>query len=78
MSKSSICEVKALDEMCQNQNEIGLVNTEFALTSLELGQVIKGSHTSPTAQFFNIVQTAFDSPPPRFEHVCCKFFWTTF
>ena len=22
--------------------------------------------------FFNIVQTAFD-PPPRFEHVCCKF-----
>ena len=27
--------------------------------------------------FFNIVQTASD-PPPRFEHVCCKFFWTTF
>ena len=27
-----------------------------------------------SAVFFNIVQTAFDPPPPRFEHVCCKFF----
>ena len=31
-----------------------------------------------SAVFLNIVQTAFDPPLPRFEHVCCKFFWTTF
>ena len=28
--------------------------------------------------FFNIVQTAFDPPPSRFEHVCCKFCLPTF
>ena len=31
-----------------------------------------------SADFFNIVQTAFDSlPPPCFEHECCEFFKTT-
>ena len=27
-----------------------------------------------SAVFFNIVQTAFDPPSPRFEHVCCNDF----
>ena len=33
----------------------------------------KPSHTN-SATFLTIVQTAFDPPSPRFEHVCLKDF----
>ena len=44
---------------------------------LQWPQLGKGSHPKPIVQFF---LTLFKQPltPPRFEHVCCKFFWTTF
>ena len=49
----------------------GNINRFVMLTMLG-----KPSSTN-SAVCLNIVQTAFDPPPPRFEHVCCKFFWTT-
>ena len=36
--------------------------------------IAKGSHTSPIVHCSN----GLWPPPPRFEHVCCKYFWTTF
>ena len=33
---------------------------------------VREAYECQKCSFFNIVQTAFD--PPRFEHVCCKFF----
>ena len=43
-------------------------------------QCHKGSLPQPFCLFFfNIVKKPLTPPPPpRFEHVCCKFFWTTF
>ena len=46
----------------------------YAAETSECTLLGKPSYTN-SAVFFNIVQTAFDPPsPPRFEHVCCKFF----
>ena len=41
----------------------------------------KGSHPAPIVQFFKHCLNGPwppHPPLPRFKHVCCKFFWTTF
>ena len=53
---------------------VSLLHVDCGLVVEAMLQVLGVPSRTKSAVFFNIVQKAVDPPPPRFEHVCCKFF----